>query len=108
MRTLHASCCHYHLLDYTMAEITTHQRMRYTLWENDSTKKERSRLIPGCPFDDGTTAFYADDPDSMHGVMAIAVQALEKPKPTMEDFRVCFTALDEFYDLDNDLLKEGC
>jgi hypothetical protein len=107
MQTLLTSCLLLSLSsgDYTMAAPSS-QSIRYTLWQNESTKKERSRLLPGCPFDGGS-GFFADDPDSMHDVMGLAVQALEKPKPTYEDFiALILLNLEELYELDNDVMKD--
>jgi hypothetical protein len=94
--------------DSTMAEVTSLQKVCYALWEYDSTKRERSRLLPGCPFDDGDSDFYdKDDPDCMNDALNLAVSVLKKPNPTIEDFVSLFSVkIEKLYDFDDEVFKD--
>ena len=62
------------------------------LWEYESQENESHvLLLPGCPFD--SSDFYADldeNPDAGHHIIALAITALGKPKPDMQDFKDLF------------------
>jgi hypothetical protein len=67
-------------------------------------------LLAGCPFN--SIDFYADpdvNPDAGQHIIALAITALGKPDPAMQDFNGLFRIKPEqLFDLDDELMKKVC